>query len=148
MNALAGSFVALIAVFALPQAVVADETADALRKWGLLGTWALDCGSSASLQHVHLTYAIKQGQAVYEREYGSGQDVNQILNAAIAADGSLELRMRLPKQAQTRDMAFTKSPDGGKYRTLFSRQRDGEYTVKDGIIIATKAPTKWLTRCR
>ena len=50
MNALACVSVALLGLIVLPQVAVADSTADAIRKWGLLGTWALDCSKPASLQ--------------------------------------------------------------------------------------------------
>jgi hypothetical protein len=125
----------------------AQSAADTLRKWGLLGTWALDCSQPPSRQNSHLTYrATRDGRASHDRAFGDTQDANEVLASTIAADGSLTLRVRFPSLSQTREFSFIKGADG-RIRAM-SNRAGGDYSVKNGKFISNGLPTPWQTRCR
>jgi len=124
----------------------AQSAADNIQTWGLLGTWAVDCSKPPTQQTSLITYAIRQGEAVQLRDFGDAQDDNEVLSAAHAADGTIELRIRFPKIGQTREFTMMKGP-GGRIRATVNRGPDGSYTIQNGLFVASRAPTPWQTRC-
>src|SRR6187431_204849 len=66
----------LVALAAPVHAAQAQSIAETLSRWGLLGTWALDCSKPASSSNGNLSYATRRaGQVSHERDFGDRQDV-------------------------------------------------------------------------
>src|SRR5712691_11919718 len=109
----------------------ADNNADAARNWGLIGTWAVECSEPPSRTNIYLKYLVRSGQLWHDREFGDSSDSNKVIDARIAADGSIEIRVHFAKvePPQTREWNFVKGPDG-RARTMFSRNMKGEYSIK------------------
>jgi hypothetical protein len=140
----AAAVTALLA--SLVPAAAADSTSAAAAKWGLIGTWALDCSKKPAEGNVYETYA-RQGNDVFlNRNGGSFNDSNKFLSAKISANGMLDVRIQFTRLSQTRVNVFQKAPDGRK-RAVTNHDTKGAYTVKDGKFVGNGAPTQWMTRC-
>ncbi|KAB2919524.1 MAG: hypothetical protein F9K29_05575 [Hyphomicrobiaceae bacterium] len=149
MLALARTLGLVLVVLAAPSGVArAATTAETLAQWGLLGTWALDCSQPASSGNGYLTYlATSGGKVVHRREFGSRRDSNDVLEATIGRDGTLELVIHFSALAQTRKFVLMKGPDG-RVRAMANSTVEGtEYTVRDGRFTSNNQPTPWQVRC-
>jgi hypothetical protein len=126
----------------------ADSTTDAVKRWGLIGTWAVDCGKPAARGNTYLSYAIEpDGIAVHSRDFGDGKDSQEILAAEVTADGQLTLRIRFPQLGETREFSLLKGTDG-RYRTMSNHDTKGGYSIRDGKFTFNGNRTPWLTRCK
>jgi hypothetical protein len=127
----------------------ADETADAVKQWGLIGTWAVDCTKPASRDNTYLSYTITpDGIAVHSREFGGQHDTQDIQRATISSDGALTLRIHFhfSNFAQTREFTVVKDGDQ-RYRTISNHDMNGSYSIRDGKFTHNDSPSQWLTRC-
>jgi hypothetical protein len=128
-----------------------QSTADIVSGWGLLGTWALNCGQSPSRQNGYLSYVIKPGGRVsHEREFGDHRDANEVLKATVHADGSLELTVHFQTLTpqQTRRWSFEKGLDG-RIRAVSNHRVDtNEYSIRDAKFTSNGASVPWQIRCR
>ncbi len=128
---------------ALAQTVVATAT-----KWGLLGTWQLDCGAPVSRSNAALKYVVRGGKLFHDRDFGDGtKDSSAITAAGAGADGTFELTVPFASISQTRQFAFIKGADG-RIRVLRNRNVDtDEYSIKDGKFVANGNASPWQSRC-
>ena len=125
--------------------------ADAVRQWGLFGTWSTDCSRQPSGNHIHIRYVEWMGGKVMtEREYGdaSRNDSNEVINATINADNSLTLVVDFKSLGgQIRTFALMRDrPD--RLRALWNHGPDGVYSVKDGRFTGSGAETPWQYKCK
>ncbi len=118
---------ALGLVSALAQSPQANPVADALQRWGLIGTWSLDCSRPPGGTHIRCVVWLG-GKAMTERDYGdaSRDDSNEVTSATINPDGSRD------------------RPD--RVRALWNRG-PGVYSVKDGRFTANGSATPWQYKC-
>jgi hypothetical protein len=140
---------ALVALAAPIHAAQAQSIAETLSRWGLLGTWALDCSKPASSSNGYLSYAIRRaGQVSHERDFGDRQDVNEVQQARMGLGGALELVVHFPGLSQTRQFTLVMGVDG-RIRTIANSKVDGtQPTIKDGKFTANDADSPWQVRCR
>jgi hypothetical protein len=145
------SIVRLAAVIAallasLAPGIAAESISAAAVKWGLIGTWALDCSTKPTTSNVYETYA-RQGHDVFlNRNGGSFKDSNKFLSAKILKNGMLDARIQFTSLSQTRVNVIQKATDGRK-RAITNHDTKGAYTVKDGKFVSNGAPTQWMKRC-
>lgn len=139
----------LVALAAPIHGAEAQSIAETLSRWGLIGTWALDCSKPASDRNGHLSYAIRRaGQVSHERDFGDQQDVNEVQLARTGLGGALELVVHFPGLSQTRKYTLLMGVDG-RIRTIANSKVDGtEPTIKDGKFTTNGADTPWQVRCR
>jgi len=148
--------VAVVACLALglgPALAQLSQTApvvEALQKWGLIGTWSLDCGRPPGGNHIHIRYVVRPGgKAMTERDYGdtSRNDSNEITGATINADGSLTMVVDFQSLGgQIRTFALMRDrPD--RVRALWNRGPDGVYSVQNGRFTANGNETPWQYKC-
>ncbi len=139
----------IFTVLALPQAAFGQSAADTIRTWGLLGTWATDCARPVSKENYRYTYAVRNGRAFHDRNWGEGRDSMPIRAATIKPDGSLVVVLYLEWLSHSREVVEVKSADGNRTRTLSNRNlKTGEYSVRDGKFMHNGEPTEWIDRCR
>lgn len=133
----------------LPAPADAQNLAEAASRWGLIGTWALDCTKPASTTNGYLTFVIRRaGQVSYERDFGDRHDVNEVREVKTGAGGALEIVVHYPKLEQTRRLVLVMGVDG-RTRTTGNSAVDGTApTIKDGKFVANSSETPWQTRCR
>jgi hypothetical protein len=140
---------ALAALLAPIQVAEAQNIAETLSRWGLIGTWALDCGKPASNSNGYLSYVIRRaGQVSHERDFGDRQDVNEVQQARTGLGGVLELVVHFPELSQTRKYTLMMGLDG-RTRAIANSKADGtEPTIKDGKFTFNGSETPWQVRCR
>ena len=148
MRGLAGFLLAVFLAAAASVEARAQSNADIAQRWGLIGTWKVDCRAPTSRSNTAITYAVRQGQLFMDRSYGDGQDSSTIQSATLKPGGLLEIVTHISSISQTRQFVFSKGPDGRK-RALSNRDTNaGTYTVVDGKFTSNGNPTPWQTSCR
>jgi hypothetical protein len=133
-----------------PLLAQAQSTTDAMRDFGLLGTWAGECSQDASPTNNHATYLVTVAGGL-QLKYQSGADfeesVYDILDAKRVAPDKLSLRQVLMNNERvTLDIVLLKEDD--KIRIWSSLFPDGTALVEDGVMTSmTGRETRWMTRC-
>lgn len=125
----------------------ADNPADIVRDWGLLGTWAVNCAKPAKEARGNvISYEIgPSGELIYRRD-NDADDVNTIIAATVAPDHTLTLSIEMPQYKQVREFGVAMEPDHS-IRTLFNRGEDGSYTIRDGRFVGNSKLTPRLRKC-
>jgi hypothetical protein len=138
-----------VALLSSADAAMAQTPADTLRRWGLLGTWAIDCSKPASGSNGYLVYVADSGGKVsHNREFGDRRDTNTVEKARTGRGGALELTVNFPGLSQSRKFTLMMGADG-RIRAMANSKADGtEPTIKDGKFTANGQDTPWQTRCR
>ncbi len=141
-------FGAAALLIALTSAAGAETLAATLAKWGLLGTWAVDCSLRPDRDKgALLTYEIKpDGRVMYRRDVGDVQDESEVVAASGDADGLLNIMVFFPSLHQTREIGLLLGDDGS-LRAIYNRDEHGAYTIRDGKFVATGAATPVQHRC-
>ena len=129
--------------------VPAETVAETTRKWGLIGSWSLDCSLAPDRNKgTVLAYEIASGdRVVHRRNFGDTTDESEVVTAEVSGDGILNLRVFFPALKQTREYGFIMQPDG-TLRAMYNRNQKNEYTIKDGKFTANGNPTPPQHKCR
>ena len=132
----------------LAPCAVAETVTETASKWGLIGTWSLDC--SLPPDHDRGTLLIYQvardDRLIYRRNFGDASDDNEVVGAKASADGMLNLRVFFPSLKETRKYGVMKQPDGS-IRAIYNRSQKGKYTIKHGEFTANGNPTPPQYKC-
>ncbi len=138
----------ILAVLATTEASLAQTVAQTASRWGLLGSWKLDCSKPASRSNGDLQYVVRGGKLFHDREFGDARDSSSVMSATTKADGSITLVVSFVSFSQTRQFSFIKGSDG-RIRAISNRNVDtNEYSIKDGKFTANGNDTPWQARCR
>jgi hypothetical protein len=139
---------AISIALAPPAAADAQSLETILRDFGLLGTWAPDCGEAASPLHPRALYSVDpSGQAAMSYDPGphAPRSAYTILSAERVGDDRLLLREEwLPDHSR---LQVTLRRFRGKVKVWLSRDADGKILVRDGTVVATGYVSPWMTRC-
>jgi hypothetical protein len=139
---------ALLAVLAMCEVSLAQTVAETASKWGLVGTWRLDCSKPVSSNDGALQYVVRGGKLFHDREFGDRRDSNQVISATAKKDGSIEVIITFAAFPQTRQFSLIKGSDGRMRAVSNKDVNTNEYTIKDGKFTANGNTTPWQTRCR
>jgi hypothetical protein len=122
--------------------VSAETVAQTARRWGLIGSWSLDCSLPADRNKgTVLAYVIASGgRVLHRRNFGDSTDESQVVTAEVSGNGMLNLRVFFPSLRQTREYGLVMQPDG-TIRAMYNRNQKGEYTIRDGKFTANGSPT-------
>jgi len=133
---------------ALAPAAGAETLTAAVDKWGLLGSWAIDCSLRPDRDKgAVLTYEVKpDGRVMYRRNFGDAKDENEVVAASADEDGLLDIMVFFPSLHQTREFGLLLQTDGS-LRANYNRGQRGEYTIRDGKFVRTGEPTPAQHRC-
>ncbi|MDB5579342.1 MAG: hypothetical protein JWR80_4518 [Bradyrhizobium sp.] len=139
---------ALMFSLALASAASAETVSQTARKWGLIGSWAVDCSVPRDKAHPLFSYEVTADDRVmHRRDFGTAEDEQEVGSAEIAGDNVLILRIFFPVFKQTRVSGIVKQPDGS-IRAIYNRDEEkGEYSIRDGKFVATGKPTVALRKC-
>jgi len=145
-----GRVAAFIALIALAQPASGQTIAETMHRWGLTGTWAIDCSQPPSRQNGYLSYVPKTGGGVsHRRDFGGGQaDAFDIEWATIGADGMIELIVHFHSFSQTRKWSMMKASDGRTKTMVNSRTDSTDYSIRNGRFVQSGDDVPWQTRCR
>lgn len=120
---------------------------DTLERWGLLGTWASECGPpGADAPSLRTTYARRGGGATIERRRPdpAPTESGTVNTATIGGDGTLTLTVDLPSAGGVRVITLSRS--GHRVRTMAERGSGG-YAIRDGRTVQDGSETPWQQRC-
>lgn len=126
----------------------AETLAATVERWGLLGSWSVDCTLPPDRHEgTVLTYKIsKDGRVIYRRNFGHARDENEVVSATVDAEGLLNVMVFFPSLHQTREFGLMLSNEGN-LRAIYNRSERGEYTIRDGKYVKTGAPTPAQHHC-
>jgi hypothetical protein len=146
---LAGLVLALVFSPTLARDASAETVARTASKWGLIGSWALDCSLPPDRgKGALLAYEVAPGgRVVHRRNFGDVKDENQVLGAAVSSNGMLNLRVSFPGLKETREYGMMKQPDG-TIRAMYNRNAKEEYTIKDGNFTTNGNPSPAQHKCK
>lgn len=126
------------------QALTVPEAAS---RWGLLGTWRLDCSQPKSRANPDLSYVVRGGKLFHDRDFTTNADSSAVMSATVKDDGSMEIVVNFTSLSQTRQFSFVKGGDG-RIRAVSNRNvGTNEYTIVDGKFTSNGNITPWQTRC-
>jgi hypothetical protein len=147
-----GHFGRLTLAFVLSAMLAAQASAETIAhtasKWGLIGSWSLDCslppdrGRGAVLAYETTT----AGGVLHRRDFGDKTDENPVIAAKVSSGGMLNLRVFFPAGNQTREYGLLLQPDGGM-RAIYNRDEKKQYSIKDGEFTADGKPTPLMHKC-
>ncbi len=128
--------------------VSAETVAQTARRWGLIGSWSLDCSLPPDRNKgTVLAYVIASGgRVLHRRNFGDTTDESEVGAAEVSSDGMLNLRVFFPSLKQTREYGLLMQPDG-TIRAMYNRNQKGEYTIRDGKFTANGNPTPRQHKC-
>ncbi|WP_249779560.1 hypothetical protein [Bradyrhizobium sediminis] len=146
---LAGLALALAFSLTLARDASAETVAQTASKWGLIGSWALDCSLAPDKgKGAVLAYEVAPGgRVVHRRNFGDVKDENQVVGAAVSSNGMLNLRVSFPGLKETREYGMMKQPDG-TIRAMYNRNAKEEYTIKDGNFTSNGNPSPAQHKCK
>ena len=139
---------AIVLSLTLTLELSADTVAQTARRWGLIGSWSLDCSLPADRNKgTVLAYVIASGgRVLHRRNFGDSTDESEVIAAEISSDGMLNLRVFFPSLKQTREYGLVMQPDG-TIRAMYNRNQKGEYTIRDGKFTANGSPSPAQHKC-
>lgn len=118
----------------------ADQAADVLKRFNLLGRWANDCSDPVRRG---VSYQLgPDGAAFFVNVVGS----HRILSAT-SVDGQVELTIKFDKPIEEVRINGFRMIDANTYVPTMNRNERGEYTVRDGILLPTGRKMPELHRC-
>src|SRR4051812_7923848 len=125
----------------------AETLAATVERWGLLGSWSVDCALQPDRDKgAVLTYEIRpDGRLMYRRNFGEAKDESEVVSASVNAEGLLDLVVFFPSLHQTRE--FELLLKDGSLRAIYNRSERGDYTIEDGKYVKTGAATPPQQRC-
>jgi hypothetical protein len=144
------SFLSAALLLAFPALAHCQSATAALQEFGLLGTWAGECGQDASPNNNRATYLVTSSGGL-QLKYQSGPDyedsIYDISDVKRVAPDKLSLRQVLMSNDRvTLDIVLLKEND--KIRIWSSLFPDGTALVEDGVMTSmTGRDTRWMTRC-
>jgi len=139
---------AIVVFLTLALDAQAETIAETVLKWGLIGSWSLDCSLAPDRkQGTVLSYEIARGgRVVHRRDFGDAIDEGRLLSTEVSGDGMLNLRVYFPRLKEMREYGLMMQPDGAM-RAIYNRNRKREYTIKDGKFTANGNPTPPQHKC-
>ncbi len=136
---------AALAVFISFGEALASPDSDALAKFGMEGTLAVDCTQPPSPRNPYLTYTVS-----------SRGGVSRTLKMDPSLDGSFSMRNlrllprdRLQYQETGRRAEFTVivARIGSRFRSWESVRGDGQVLIRDGLFTGSGQPTLAFEKC-
>ncbi|WP_247985180.1 hypothetical protein [Bradyrhizobium sp. 186] len=106
----------------------AETLAATVERWGLLGSWAVDCSLPPDRDKgALLAYEIrKDGRVMYRRNFGEAKDENEVVSATDNTEGLLNVMVYFPSLHQTREFGLLLQKDDS-LRAIYNRSERGEY---------------------
>lgn len=134
-------------LFALLALTVPGSTGaiDAVRDWNLLGTWAANCARPPAPDNAYASYVHRDNAVFLDRDVGSNQDSLAIVEASALPDGTISIVIDFGKTG-TRTNVLAKDGDD-RIRAMANHDSKGQFSVRNGVVLALKRPTPWQERC-
>jgi hypothetical protein len=147
---------AAVWITTLSEAVRADSAVENASKWGLLGTWQLDCAAPVAGPNFAEIYVVRNGELFLDRparptnnpKLMFSGDTSAITSATVTDNGSLDLVVKFSKGSYEIVIGKVDSANGVGFRVVQNTNLDTNFvTVKDGVRMDGR-PTPVMNRCR
>jgi hypothetical protein len=128
-------------------AAQAGADSDALTKFGLVGSWAIDCHAPPSLANPFQTFVPSNAGDPIRQDVVGDPDRDRIVpihDVILVANDRLRLSFLQNGIAVT--VLLVK--DKGRVRPIESMTSDGHTIVSDGVVQRNGQQTVWLEKCR
>jgi hypothetical protein len=137
----------LAALVAMAGPAAAQTAEAALQEFGLMGTWAPDCGKPAARSNIYVTYAVNGSDIVNTHDPGQGfqKESYSVRGARKMGADALMTQMRTASGAE---MFVVMRKAGDKVFVSDVTAPDGSKPVKSGMIVANASLSPMLVRCR
>ena len=136
---------------ALPEIANAASVEEVFQEFGLLGTWAADCGSPATPGNPHVSITVPSAGLVLEdHDLGPDFAVNRysVLSAEPVSQTSVSVQVIFqPGTTVEERQKLIFSVNNKTRRTIFNQSDAGAIRVKDGVAIARGSKTPLLRKC-
>ena len=128
------------------RAAEAGADSNALAKFGLLGSWAVDCRAPPSASNPYQTFVPStDGQPSRQLIVGN-PDLDRLVPVHDVKElGSDRISLSFPQNNITVTVVLVK--DKGRVRPLESSTSDGQSVVADGMVERTGQLTAWFQKC-
>jgi hypothetical protein len=137
----------IVSVMLASRAAAKESVAQTLSKWGLIGSWSLDCARPPDHDKgAVLAYEIDGDDVINRRDVGDATDEGKVISARVSRDGMLNLRVYFASVKQTREYGLMMRPDG-TLRAMYNRDEKNRYTIKNGKFTADGKPTPSQHKC-
>jgi hypothetical protein len=128
----------------------AQSAAGAIQEFGLLGTWADDCGAMPSPANQYAIFALtSRGNIELRNDFGP--DYDQMIYRIADVQRLSHFRLALRQLLTTDDQVLLNTimvKVNGRIRVWSSRGSDGLILVEDGTISSANGQeTGWIVRC-
>jgi hypothetical protein len=136
--------------YALTSAADTPSPTTAVRDFGLLGTWAVECSRPASPSNEHSLFSVTDAGGIWVfNDFGPDYDgmVYRVVDASLVEADKVSLRQILASdESIVLDIVMLKAND--RIRIWSSRTAKGDMLVKDGSLSTTgDQQTRWAARC-
>ena len=136
---------------AVPAAAQAAPVDVLFQQFGLFGTWALDCGRTASPANPHVSITTPSpGLVVENHDLGRDYAVNHysVLSAERLSDDRLSVQVIFQPGTETEErQKLVFLVRDRTRRTMFNQPAGGAVRVKDGVALAHGSKTPVLRKC-
>lgn len=138
-------FTVILAAFLVSITPGSADIIDVVRDWSLFGTWATNCARPPAPDNAYATYVQRDRAVFLDRDVGSNQDSLAIIDASLLPDGTISIVIDFGK-AGTRTNVLAKDAEG-RMRAMANHDSKGQFSVRNGVVLALKRPTPWQDRC-
>lgn len=140
--------VAIVSSLFIASPASAATVAELAIKWGLIGTWALDCSVDADRGNgARLSYVARGGKVFHNRDFGDVKDSQEVTSVRINSDNTLELVVWYTALKQKRQVTMMKV-DRDALRAVSNREIGTDnYTVHNSKFTANGRETPVQNRC-
>jgi len=127
-------------------AAPASEDSDALAKFGLIGSWAIDCHAPPSMANPFQTFVPSTDGDPIRQDIVGDPDHDRIVPVRdVILIGNDRLRLSFLQNNVTVSVVLVKVK--GRVRPLESTTSDGRTIVSGGIVQRNGQQTTWLEKC-
>lgn len=140
--------IALLAWLAASAPASAQTIAETASRWGLVGSWRLNCKVPVDRNNADLKYVVRSGKLFHDREFGNSRDSSVVMSAKLLPGGVIEIIVNFTSLSQVREFSFMKNGNNS-IRAMSNRNvNTGEYSVKAGKFTSGGGTTPWQIRCK
>jgi hypothetical protein len=137
----------LLMALLMPVVPAEAQTVQALRDFGMIGTWAEDCSQPPNKSNWYGSYGVSADGAaeiVYKNSPDTIYTRYRFLKAQIVGSDRISMSVKNVLSNQRLDSVFQRV---GDKIFVWSSFKDGTEVIKDGNYLINGRPTPRLTRC-
>ena len=114
--------------------------------WGLLGTWASNCGEPSSKENPFYSYVREGKSLLVRRETGKVNDENEVISAKVFNENEIEVTIDFKAFSRIMTGHYVKI-GRDKFSPSSNVDDKGIYTIKDGRQTRDGSPAPIMKRC-